>query len=724
MTEILTAPEPFSVLATEPQADERTRVLKNGESFAVFDRAGNILSKGLGELGLYHEGTRFLSRLELLLEGGRPLLLSSTVRQDSALIVDLTNPDLKDGGTVTLPKDTLHLFGMSILWEGACYVRWRVRNYGAAAVPLHLALLFSADYADVFEVRGTERARRGRLREPTVSRDTVVLAYDGLDGRRRSTRLAFSAPPSELTGSHALFQTEVPGHGEQTWDLILSFEIGSVETGRAPGVLPFDEALQHCERRLQSRQACCSTIQTSNERFNEWAHRSASDLSMMITDTPQGPYPYAGVPWYSTVFGRDGIITALEILWSDPAPARGVLGFLAATQAAEHDPENDAEPGKIVHEMRHGEMAALGEVPFGRYYGTVDATPLFVLLAGAYHERTGDLAFIESIWPHIERALSWIDSSGDLDGDGFVEYDRKSSQGLSSQGWKDSFDAISHADGRLAEGPTALCEVQGYVYAARVRAADLARLLGHEERAEELLRQALDLQERFERAFWCEDLSTYALALDGEKRRCAVISSNAGQLLFTGIASLERARRVAASLMSATSFSGWGIRTLDASERRYNPMSYHNGSVWPHDNALIAWGMARYGLKRFAVQVLSGLFDASLDMDMQRMPELFCGFHRRPHEGPTRYPVACSPQSWSAGAVFLLLQACLGLEIDAPQRQIRLLHPELPEWMKRVTLRNLRVGDAEVDLRLRRHEPDVSVSLERRRGDVEVIVVK
>jgi glycogen debranching enzyme len=724
MTEILTAPEQFSVLATAPQTDERTRVLKNGESFAVFDYAGNIVPKGLGELGLYHEGTRFLSRLELLLEGGRPLLLSSTVRQDSALIVDLTNPDFKDGGKVTLPKDTLHLFGMSLLWEGACYVRWRVRNYGAAAVPLRLALLFSADYADVFEVRGTERARRGRLREPAVGRDTVVLAYDGLDGRRRSTRLAFSAPPTELTGGHALFQTEVPGHGEQTWDLVLSFEIGSPATGRAPGVLPFDEALRHCEGRLHTRQLRCSTIQTSNERFNEWAHRSASDLSMMITDTPQGPYPYAGVPWYSTVFGRDGIITALEILWADPEPARGVLGFLAATQAAEHDPENDAEPGKIVHEMRHGEMAALREVPFGRYYGTVDATPLFVLLAGAYHERSGDLAFIESIWPNIERALSWIDHSGDLDGDGFVEYARKSSQGLASQGWKDSFDSISHADGRLAEGPVALCEVQGYVYAARMRAAALARLLGHVERAEELLRQALDLQERFERAFWCEDLSTYALALDGEKRRCAVISSNAGQLLFTGIASAERARRVAASLMSATSFSGWGIRTLDASERRYNPMSYHNGSVWPHDNALIAWGMARYGLKRFAVQVLSGLFDACLEMDMQRMPELFCGFHRRPHEGPTRYPVACSPQSWAAGAVYLLLQACLGLEVDAPQRQIRLLHPELPGWMKRVTLRNLRVGGAEVDLRLRRHDPDVSVSLERRQGDVEVIVVK
>jgi glycogen debranching enzyme len=720
MTETLINQEPFTVLATEPQSDERTRVLKNGESFAVFDHAGNIAPMGLGELGLYHEGTRFLSRLELLLEGSRPLLLSSTVRQDSALIVDLTNPDVKDGVAVILPKDTLHLFGMSFLWEGACYVRWRVRNYGATAVPLRLALLFSADFVDVFEVRGMQRTRRGLLRPAEVSRDEVALSYEGLDGTVRRTRLVFTAPPSELTGTHALFRESVPGHGEKTLELVISCEIDR----RAPHLLSFDEALGHCEGLLLGRQTCCATVQTSNDRFDEWADRSAADLSMMTTETPYGPYPYAGVPWFSTAFGRDGIITALEILWANPEPARGVLDYLAATQAIVHDPENDAEPGKILHEMRDGEMAALREVPFGRYYGTVDATPLFVVLAGAYYERTGDLARIEKLWPHIEAALSWIDRDGDLDGDGFIEYSRRSSNGLSSQGWKDSVDSVSHADGRLAEGPIALCEVQGYAFAARIQAAALARLLGHDTRAAELLRQAAALRESFERAFWCEELSTYAIALDGEKRRCAVISSNAGQVLFTGIASPERARRVAGSLMSATSFSGWGIRTLDASEPRYNPMSYHNGSVWPHDNALIAWGMARYGLKRFAVQVLSGLFDASMHMDLQRMPELFCGFPRRPHEGPTRYPVACSPQSWAAGAVFLLLQSCLGLEIDAPRRQIRLLHPELPGWLKRVSIHNLRVGEASVDVRLRRYDPDVGVSLERREGDVELIVVK
>ncbi|HYU34124.1 MAG TPA: glycogen debranching N-terminal domain-containing protein [Thermoanaerobaculia bacterium] len=711
---------PFSILATEPRADEQTRVLKHGESFAVFDQHGAIHPAGLGELGLFHEGTRFLNRLEVFLGERRPLLLSSSVRRDSALLVDLTNPDFKDGTKIVLPRDTLHLFALSFLWDGACYVRWRVRNYGLAAVDLRLGLVFAADYADIFEVRGIERQRRGNPLPPAVGRDMVVLGYQGLDGVTRRTRLAFSEPPAELIESYALFRKRISAHEEETFQLTVSFETGE----RQPRIFLFEDALASSEERLRGQESCCAAVATSNARFDEWIHRSAADLRMMLTETPHGLYPYAGIPWFSTVFGRDGIFTALEMLWMDPAPARGVLSFLAATQAGELDSARDAEPGKILHELRGGEMAALGEIPFGRYYGTVDATPLFVVLAGAYYERTGDLELIESIWPNIERALAWIDDFGDQDGDGFVEYARRSATGLTTQGWKDSVDSVFHADGRLAEPPVALCEVQGYVWAARYHAAALARLLGRERVAEEQERRARELRERFEESFWCEEIATYALALDGAKRPCRVITSNPGHCLFSGIASPERARRVAASLLSATSFSGWGIRTVDASEKRYNPMSYHNGSIWPHDNAVIAYGMARYGLKDAATRVLTGLFDASLHMDLQRMPELFCGFHRRPHEGPTRYPVACSPQAWSAGAVFLLLQACLGLEIDAPRRQIRFSHPELPPCLERIELRDVRVAGATADLQIRRYPRDVAVSVDRKEGELEVLVMK
>jgi glycogen debranching enzyme len=374
--------------------------------------------------------------------------------------------------------------------------------------------------------------------------------------------------------------------------------------------------------------------------------------------------------------------------------------------------------------MRKEEMADLGGIPFARCCGTVDATPLFVLLAGAYYERTNDVEFIRSIWPNIKRALHWIDTYGDLDGDGFVEYARKTSGGLRNQGWKDSSDAIFREDGSLVDGHVALCEVQGYVYAAKTHAATMARVLGQEGVADRLQREAETLRGQFERTFWCEEISTYALALDGEKNPCRVRSSNAGHALYTGIAGEERAEHVAETLFDERSFCSWGIRTIAHSEPRYNPMSYHNGSIWPHDNAIIASGLGAYGFKDKALDLLTSFFDASLFVDSQRLPELFCGFRRRTGKGPILYPVACIPQAWAAGSVFMLLQACLGLSINAPEQEINFYYPLLPPSLQKIEITNLRVGTATVDLQLDRHGRDVGVTILDRDGEVEVAVKK
>ncbi len=712
-------PDPYYISAAAPIADELGRVLKHGDTFAVFDHHGDIRPVGMHEQGLYHDGTRFLSCQLLSLGRARPLFLSSTVKEDNdLLVVDLTNPDVVSG-EITIPRGTLHVLRIEFLWQGVLYERLRVRNFGLTPVDVSLGMHFEADFVDIFEVRGMKRARRGDLLDPVTEENSIVLAYRGLDDVVRRTRIVFRPTPDKLTSSDARFPLSLGPNQEAVLETTIACEIGGTAK-----LLTFDEAIASAEDSQRSARPAACAIRSSKQHFNDWINRTVADLHMMITQTSEGPYPFAGVPWFSTPFGRDGIITALECLWVDPSLTKGVLGYLAATQAHTTNAEEDAEPGKILHETRLGEMAALGEIPFGRYYGSVDATPLFVLLAGAYFERTDDRDFVASIWSNIEAGLRWIDQSGDPDGDGFVEYNRQSDTGLANQGWKDSHDAIFHADGTLAEGPIALCEVQAYVYGAKQSAAAIARALGRSTQSAELERQADRLRERFEEAFWCEDLGTYALALDGQKRPCRVKTSNAGHCLLTGIASSERAHRVAQTLLDAKSFSGWGVRTVAVGEARYNPMSYHDGSVWPHDNALIAAGLARYGLKEEVLQIMAALFDASLFIDLHRLPELFCGFVRRPGEGPTLYPVACSPQSWSAASVFLLLQACLGLTIHAAENRLSFVHPVLPAFLNKLELHNLRVGKGRVDLLLLRHGHDVGINVLRREGQVEISMVK
>jgi glycogen debranching enzyme len=721
MEDVIRLHDQYYILATSSRAHERTRVLKHGDTFAIFDDFGDIVSFGLGEQGLYHDGTRYLSRLELRVNGARPLLLSSAVRDNNDLfVIDLTNPDIPLAADAVFRRDILHVFRSKFLWESACYERVRLANHGLEPVTLSITMRFDADFVDIFEVRGTVRPGRGRLLQPRVEGSALVLAYHGLDGTVRQTSIDCSPTPSWVGPDEAVFTISLP---PQACETICCTVKCNASVARVDG-RTYDDAFGALRASLAAASTHRARIETGNAQFNEWIGRSTADLQMMLSTTAHGVYPYAGVPWFSTPFGRDGIITALELLWLDPDVARGVLGYLAATQASEVNRAQDAEPGKILHETRGGEMAALGEIPFGRYYGSVDSTPLFVLLAGAYYERTGDRAFIESIWPNIEAALRWIDTYGDQDGDGFVEYMRHTPDGLVQQGWKDSQDSVFHADGALAEPPIALCEVQAYVYLAKRRASELSIAIGRSELGARLASQAERLRERFESAFWSDDLSAYVIALDGKKRPCQVLSSNAGHCLFGGIASRERAERIARALTDESMFSGWGVRTLNAREVRYNPMSYHNGSVWPHDNALVARGFSSYGLTEAAAIVFRGMFDLSVFVDQHRIPELVCGFHRRPGEAPTLYPVACAPQSWAAATVFMLLQSSLGISIHAPQRQIVLEHSLLPDFLPWVKILNLRVGSAVVDLLLERHEFDVGIQVLRRSGDLQIVSVR
>jgi glycogen debranching enzyme len=713
--------EHWYILATTSSTDERRRVLKHNDTFAVFDLFGDAHSIGPRGAGIYRGDTRFLSRQELLIEGIRPLFLNSTVKDDSGLfIIELMNPDLYPLGADHIEKGTLHIFRAKLLWNDACYEHVRVVNYGLEAVEITLSMTFGADYSDIFEIRGFHRSERGEILEPEVGDRELVLGYRGLDGRICKTRIRCEPEPTALAADRADFRLALRPKGEAHFYVTTQCEPDGSERGQA---VDYASAYTRTESEVARRSNCGCRIVTSDAMFNSWLDRSMADLAMLTTTLPEGPYPYAGLPWYATTFGRDGILTAREFLWVDPGLARGVLAFLAATQATEHDPARDAEPGKILHEARSGELAALDEIPFRRYYGTVDATPLFVGLAGAYYERTGDLAFIRGIWSSIKNALLWIDRYGDRDGDGFVEYARYTDQGLAQQGWKDSHDSVFHSDGRLAAAPIALCEVQGYVYEAKLQASRLARLLDEPALAKELEKSAHHLKKKFNQAFWCEEVGSYALALDGEKRQCAVAASNAGHALWCGIADAERAARVADRLLREDSFCGWGVRTLAAREVRYNPMAYHNGSVWPHDNALIADGLARYGFTGKAMAIFAGLREASLFMDQHRMPELFCGFEQRPEEGPTLYPVACSPQAWSAATVFYLLQACLGLAFDSEKQEIRFKNPQLPEFLDSVTITNLSIGGSSVDLRLQRYPHNVGINLLRKEGKAEVVIV-
>ncbi|HEX3181852.1 MAG TPA: amylo-alpha-1,6-glucosidase [Beijerinckiaceae bacterium] len=679
----------------EPRVPFRLFALKHADTFIVADANGNVVGEGDG---MFRDDTRVLSYWMLTVGGKKPALLSASVSQDNILFTShLTNRPLPPLGGQSLPQGVIHVERQRLIFEDALYERITLSNFGPEETQVPLELEFDADFRDMFEVRGVSRRARGELLAPEIGPSSVCLCYRGLDGVVRQSCLSFSRAPRRLADRKAEFTIRLR-HGGST---SLYIEIAP-QGGEAPSRDRFRAAAARARFGMRSKRRRGATAFSPGRVFNDWIEKSRADLALLTTELKTGPFPYAGIPWFSTPFGRDAIITSLQMLWLDPSLARGVLAFLAANQAKGRSAFQDSAPGKIMHETRKGEMVALDELPFGLYYGGVDTTPLFVMLAGAYAERTADLAFIEEIWPALLGAMGWIEGDGDSNGDGFVDYMRAAASGLANQGWKDSQDSIFHADGSDPAGPIALIEVQGYCYAAFRAMAMLAARRGDEARCAHWNGQADRLRDATEARFWMHESGLYALALDGNGRPCRVRSSNSGQLLYTGLPSPERARAVIDNLLTGPFNSGWGIRTLAEGEARYNPMSYHNGSVWPHDTALCAAGMARYGERAGVIRILDEMFEAAVRFEM-RLPELYCGFERRGRgDAPVAYPVACLPQAWASGSLFMLLQAALGISVSAWREEIRVHEPRLPTGIETLEIRNLAVGKKRVSLSFQR----------------------
>jgi glycogen debranching enzyme len=714
----------YYILASSIAADLPKVVLKHDEAFLVADRRGDFPMLPGSEFGFYADGTRFLHQLDIRLHGRRPILLNATVADDGLeAAIDLTNPDIVGAvGTAAgdtpehppLPGRTLRIRRLLAIYRNRLYQTVFLESFAHEPCSLEIGWRFGADFVDMFEVRGYARQRRGAALPSRLEPAAVVLAYRGCDDVVRATRLDFDPVPVRLDSGEALYAVDL-APGEQV-ELALTIEAipGDVTAARAPAR---PDALGERRDTAQRLRQEATHLETDHRIFNAWMERGRADLHLLLTETPTGLVPYAGIPWYVAPFGRDSVITALQVLPFEPEIARGTVAFLARHQATTEDAFTDAEPGKILHEYRRGELAACREIPFIPYYGTVDATPLFLVLLGEYLHWTGDVEFARAHWPAVERALAWMESGGR-----YLRYLRRSPVGLEHQGWKDSQDAIMHATGELAKGPIALVEAQGYEFAALLAVESVARTLGHGDVAVRCRERAGRLRERFEAEFWMDDEGFYALALDGHDRPCRVISSNPGHVLWTGIASPARAEMVARRLLLDDMFTGWGIRTLSARERLYNPMSYHNGSVWPHDTVLAAVGMARYRLVEPFTLAATALFEAVHHFEAARLPELFCGFNRVAGYGPTRYPVACSPQAWAAGVVFHLLRGMLGFEADATENRLTLHSPFLPPWLSWLEIHGLRVAKSRLDIRLTHGREGAAVELLTRAGDAEIVV--
>jgi glycogen debranching enzyme len=699
----------------------KTLAVKEGDTFLYSDLEGNLDHGGDYGLGFYAADTRFLSQFRMTVNGRDPVLLSSSSERGYMSHVDLTNPDLYEDEVVTVPQQTLNLRRIRAI-HGRLFERVRVKNYNPFPVVLDLEFHFGADFADIFEVRGMAREGSTPPRPPRVKDGTIEFVYDGRDETRRTTRIEFGGLPDRIDVAGLLATAVFHLHLGPYQTKLVGLSIDPVVGDGQSSPVDFDHAVHELRRSYEEWDRETAEIVTDNELFNQLLDRSRRDLRALYTDTDGGAIMAAGIPWYVTVFGRDALIASHQLLLVNKRPARDALELLAAKQGTQVDDWRDEQPGKVLHEIRRGELARAGIIPHTPYFGSVDATPLFVLLYAMHFRWTGDVAFAEKLLPAAEAALEWIDRYGDLDGDGFVEYLCRAPRGIRNQGWKDSHDSVVHADGRPAEPPIALAEVQAYVYLAKLRMADVYRALGRIVDARRLVDEAAALKLRYNDAFWIEDEQYFAEALDADKRQVRTVTSNPGHGLYCGIVDDDKALPLAKRLLSPDMFSGWGIRTMSKAAAAYNPMSYHNGSVWPHDNALIAAGLKRYGFARSTNRVATALFDAAVQADYLRLPELFCGFTRRTPNRPVSYPIACSPQAWAAGSPYLMLQAILGISARAHENLLTVNLPHLPTWLNTVEVRNLTVGTSRISIVFRREGEITSFSLLSREGDVRVVM--
>lgn len=702
-------------------------VVKNWNLFFLSDRNGAVPLGGNHGFGLYYHDCRFLSGYEMRLAGAKPLCLVSIAGEGYLAALQLTNPDIRMSGGALIRKEEI-----GIRWRRLVDARKpaldeviTIKNFEARDAAFPLALTFETGFEDVFAIRGLLPEKLGRNREPEWKNGALSFVYEGGDKLYRSLSVHFSPAPDSTEGTTANFDIRLrPGERKQLSISLVIAESEDVDEVapdphyRADLPLIEDQLRCDCDEWVENE----TEIRCDSLLLSAILNRSLRDLHALKSRLDGQEYFAAGVPWFVTLFGRDSLVTALQTLAYNPEIAAQTLRLLAEYQSHQMDEWRDAQPGKILHELRIGEMAKLGEIPQTPYYGTIDATPLFLILVGQHASWTGDLKLFDELRDNIELALEWMDKYGDLNGDGFIEYASASEKGLINQGWKDSGDAIINADGSLARPPIALVEAQGYAYRAKREIAALFRRAGDDERAARLEREADELRRKFNRDFWMEEEGIYALALQADEQPVAVVSSNPGHALWSGIADEDKARRTMERLMADDVFNGWGVRTLSEKERRYNPIGYHLGTVWPHDNSIIAAGFRRYGFDEAAMRIFMGVIRAAMHFEHYRLPELFAGFAEPEFGVPVNYPVACHPQAWAAGSVPYLIQTSLGLIPEAFERRLRIARPQLPDFVYWLEARRIRVGEASADLRFERaSDGTISFRVVRIDGRLDVV---